>query len=485
MSASKGTRGTSRAKKAARPAKPGAAKAKKSAATRSSTTAKSKKSSKKTTTEKAGAKKTATKKTSVKKAVTKKTKKPAAKNSSRKMPAKARPAKAKAVKKAAPKKAAAKKPAKKTVKKVSKRAASAKKTPAKKQPPKKQTSKKPTPKNTTPKNTTKRSSQLPETKSTATAKRAATSEAKRSKPKSEAAKQAAVTKAAKLAAKSRRGAAPKKRRERKAKPPAKTMSAPEPTREVLVYEEMPDVRRAISATTRRAGARGHLQPNVTDGFGDESMAHEPLDATLIMNTLAVDVQPKIEDNYDYGVLDEFTESEFCPRSTRMVNTGCGGGEAAVYFAKRGFNCVGIDPDRADVGLARERAWLATVDIDFMVGDLFETPNLLPAASFGLAVDRGAFYQIENERERQRYLGNIQRLLFRGGVLLLSAGFFPIEDAGKTRKSRAKKGNSILLASEGGVVVHEMRAAGFSLLHRVLRPTNDSGELGELLLYLRK
>ncbi len=484
MSASKGTRGASRAKKTSRPAKTGAAKAKKSAATRSSTTAKSKKSSKKTTTKKAGAKKTATKKTSVKKAVTKKTKKPAAKKSSRKMPAKARPAKAKAVKKATPKKASSTKAAKKTVKKVAKRAAPAKKTPAKKTQAT-QSSKKQTPKKSTPKKPTKRSSPLPETKSTATAKRAATSEAKRPKPKSEAAKQAAVTKAAKLAAKSRRGAAPKKRRERKAKPPAKTMSAPEPTREVLVYEEMPDVRRAISATTRRAGARGHLQPNVTDGFGDESMAHEPLDATLIMNTLAVDVQPKIEDNYDYGVLDEFTESEFCPRSTRMVNTGCGGGEAAVYFAKRGFNCVGIDPDRADVGLARERAWLATVDIDFMVGDLFETPNLLPAASFGLAVDRGAFYQIENERERQRYLGNIQRLLFRGGVLLLSAGFFPVEDAGKTRKSRAKKGNSILLASEGGVVVHEMRAAGFSLLHRVLRPTNDSGELGELLLYLRK
>jgi len=263
------------------------------------------------------------------------------------------------------------------------------------------------------------------------------------------------------------------------------MSAPEPIREVLVFEDMPDVSRAVAATKRRAGARGHMQPNLSDTHGGESMENVPLDATLIMNPLAVDVQPKIEDSYDYTVLDEFAESEACPRPTRMVNTGCGGGEAAVYFAKLGFNCVGIDPDRADVGLARERAWLATVDIDFMVGDLFETPNLLPAESFGLAVDRGAFYQIEDERERQRYLGNIKRLLFKGGVLLLSAGFFPLEDEGKSRRSRAKKGNSILLAREGGVVVHEMRSAGFEMLKRVLRPTDDSGELGELLLYLRK
>jgi SAM-dependent methyltransferase len=284
---------------------------------------------------------------------------------------------------------------------------------------------------------------------------------------------------------SRKGAKPKKKREKKPKPPAKTMRAPEPVREVLVFDDMPDVRRALTAKQRREGSRGHLQPNLHDPADEGEEARQPLDATLIMNTLAVDVQPKIEDNYDYTILEEFHASSHCPRPTRMVNTGCGGGEAAVYFAKRGFSCVGIDPDRADVGLARERAWLAGVDIDFMVGDLFETPNLLPAESFGLAVDRGAFFQIEEERERQRYLGNIKRLLFKGGILLLSAGYFPFDDEASPRKVRGKKGGKILLAREGGVVVQEMRATGFELLKRVLRPTVDSGELGELILYLRK
>jgi SAM-dependent methyltransferase len=277
----------------------------------------------------------------------------------------------------------------------------------------------------------------------------------------------------------------KKKRDKKPKPPAKTMNAPEPVREVLVFGDLPDVRRALTAKRRRERSRGHLQPHVADTDEETGDDRQPLDATLIMNTLAVDVQPKIEDNYDYSVLDEFRDSPHCPRPTRMVNTGCGGGEAAVYFAKLGFNCVGIDPDRSDVGLARERAWLAGVDIDFMVGDLFETPNLLPAESFGLAVDRGAFFQIEDERERQRYLANIKRLMFKGGILLLSAGYFPFEDDAAPRKVRGRKGGKILLAREGGVVVHEMRSAGFDLLQRVLRPTTDSGELGELLLYLRK
>ena len=276
----------------------------------------------------------------------------------------------------------------------------------------------------------------------------------------------------------------KRRREKKAKPPAKTMHAPEPTREVLVFDEMPDVRRALTASRRRDSARGHLQPTMPDATQpeDEPGERAPLDAALIMNTLAVDVQPKIEDNYDYSVLDEFRESGHCPKPTRMVNTGCGGGEAAVYFAKLGFQCVGIDPDRSDVGLARERAWLAGVDIDFMVGDLFETPNLLPAESFGLAIDRGAFFQIEDERDRQRYLANIKRLLFKGGMLLLSTGYFPLDGDTKPRRG---KGGKILLANEGGVVVQEMRAAGFQMMKRILRTTADSGELGELLLYLRK
>ena len=381
-------------------------------------------------------------------------------------------------------------PKKKTAKKVAAKKAATKKVtkPATKQPAKKTTAKKAAParaeKKTTAAKTpaptaTTRSENLPETQPQPRVKTARRSKAAKT-VRAGSKKLPLVT----------TGAAPdparaKRRRDKKARPPAKTMSAPEPIREVLVFEEMPDVRRARSAIQRREGSRGHLQPNVADGSEGFDGPRQPLDATLIMNTLAVDVQPKIEDNYDYSVLEEFSESGFCPRATRMVNTGCGGGEAAVHFAKRGFSCVGIDPDRADVGLARERAWLAGVDIDFMVGDLFETPNLLPAESFGLSVDRGAFFQIEDERERQRYLSNVKRLLFKGGIMLLSAGYFPLEDEGAPRKVRSKPGANILLASEGGVVVQEMRAAGFALLKRVLRQTADSGELGELILYLQK
>ena len=50
-------------------------------------------------------------------------------------------------------------------------------------------------------------------------------------------------------------------------------------------------------------------------------------------------------------------------------------------------------------LARERAWLNNRDVDFMIGDVFEISALLPAESFGLAIDRHVFRGIVGERER--------------------------------------------------------------------------------------
>lgn len=272
---------------------------------------------------------------------------------------------------------------------------------------------------------------------------------------------------------------------KKPKPPAKTMQVPLPETAPLLTLTLPDVRRANSHKSRNAVSRGHLRPAPASKYKETGEEGGPVDASLIMSSLAVDAAPKIEDNYDYGVLDEFKASKYCPAPTRVVNTGCGGGEAAVYFAKFGFKVVGIDSDRLAVGLARERAWLASTDVDFMVGDLFETPNLLPAESFGLAIDRGAFYRLEDDRDRQRYLANIKRLLFQGGVMLLSAGFFPIDNSPGAKKAPPKGGTKLLLAREGGVVVNELRQAGFELLHRILRKTGDSGDYGELLLYLKK
>jgi SAM-dependent methyltransferase len=194
-----------------------------------------------------------------------------------------------------------------------------------------------------------------------------------------------------------------------------------------------------------------------------------------------------EDDYDYGYLRDFLALGYAPRDCRAVVFGCGKGEEAVFFSERGYRVTGIDSDRNSIGLARERAWLNGRDIDFMIGDVFESAGLLPAESFGLASDRGVFRRIEGERERRRYLDLVRRLLLPGGVFLLPATEVGPDRKVKTRTKR-RKGQDDLLVQEGGVVMGEILRAGLTIAGRRHYPVGDGAGAdakSDLLLYCRR
>jgi SAM-dependent methyltransferase len=191
-----------------------------------------------------------------------------------------------------------------------------------------------------------------------------------------------------------------------------------------------------------------------------------------------------EDDYDYGYLHGFLGLDYVPKDCRALVFGCGKGEEAVYFSERGYRVTGIDSDRNAIGLARERAWLNGRDIDFMIGDVFESANLLPAESFGLASDRGVFRKIEGERERRRYLDLVRRLLLPGGVFLLAA---TVVDTSRKVKGprRHRKGQDHLLVQEGGEVMGEVLRAGLTISGRRHYALGDKDGKAELLLYCRR
>ncbi len=189
-----------------------------------------------------------------------------------------------------------------------------------------------------------------------------------------------------------------------------------------------------------------------------------------------------EDDYNYSYLHDFLGLDYVPRDCRAVVFGCGKGEEAVYFSERAYRVTGIDCDRNSIGLARERAWLNGRDIDFMIGDVFESANLLPAESFGLASDRSVFRGIEGERERRRYLDLVRRLLLPGGVFLLTA---TVVDHSRKARKRRRRGKDDLFVQEGGEVMGEVLRSGLSISGR--RHYGVPGEEGraELMLYCRK
>jgi SAM-dependent methyltransferase len=186
-----------------------------------------------------------------------------------------------------------------------------------------------------------------------------------------------------------------------------------------------------------------------------------------------------EDDYEYSYLHDFLALDYVPRDCRAVVFGCGKGEEAVFFSERGYRVTGIDSDRNSIGLARERAWLNGREIDFMIGDVFESANLLPAESFGLASDRGVFRAVEGERERRRYLELVRRLLLPGGVFLLAATVVDLNRKAKVRRRR-RRGQDDLLVQEGGEVMGEVIRAGLTISGRkyyALDGRNGNGRSG--------
>ena len=231
-------------------------------------------------------------------------------------------------------------------------------------------------------------------------------------------------------------------------------------------------------------------PHPSEAVRSEEMAVATLDAALAglppHSRAPVDkMQPRFpEDDYDYTYLHDFLGLDGVPRDCRAVVFGCGKGEEAVFFSERGYRVTGIDSDRNSIGLARERAWLNARDIDFMIGDVFESANLLPAESFGLASDRGVFRAVQGERERRRYLDLVRRLLLPGGLFLVTATEVDRNRKAKTRRRR-RRGQDDLLVQEGGEVMGEILRAGLTISGRKHYALPGGDGKAELLLYCRR
>ena len=68
-------------------------------------------------------------------------------------------------------------------------------------------------------------------------------------------------------------------------------------------------------------------------------------------------------------------------SGRALDVGCGEGADAMWLAERGWSVTAIDISDVAVGRAREAGELNDVSVEWVCGDVLQTP--LPARSFEL------------------------------------------------------------------------------------------------------
>ena len=101
----------------------------------------------------------------------------------------------------------------------------------------------------------------------------------------------------------------------------------------------------------------------------------------------------------------------------VLDSGCGTGGTAIYFAAKGYQVTGIDFAEEAIGRARVKAVDRGVDVDFLVMDAMTLGTW--DKRFASVIDSGLFHIYAGE-EQQRYVKGLTHVLKPGGRLFLFA-----------------------------------------------------------------
>ncbi len=101
---------------------------------------------------------------------------------------------------------------------------------------------------------------------------------------------------------------------------------------------------------------------------------------------------------------------------RILDLCCGQGRHSVELARRGFKVTGFDLSEYLLGMARERAKVAGVEVEFVRGDMREIPW---DSEFDAVVNLfTSFGYLESDEEDESVIRSIRRSLRPGGQVLV-------------------------------------------------------------------
>lgn len=111
-----------------------------------------------------------------------------------------------------------------------------------------------------------------------------------------------------------------------------------------------------------------------------------------------------------------------------LDLGCGSGTSSLALARAGWSVTGVDFVPRAIRIARRKARLAGLRVDFRIGDVTRLPVSLLTSSFSLVLDIGCFHGL-SPSSKKTYLEQLPRLLAPGGTWLIYGFFKPAGSPG--------------------------------------------------------
>jgi SAM-dependent methyltransferase len=111
-----------------------------------------------------------------------------------------------------------------------------------------------------------------------------------------------------------------------------------------------------------------------------------------------------------------------------LDLGCGTGTSSLALVRAGWTVTGVDFARRAILIAKHKARLANLTVDFHVADVTRLPELLFTIPYDLVLDIGCFHSL-SPSGKAAYLNQLDRLLAPGGTWLLYGFFKPGERPG--------------------------------------------------------
>lgn len=161
------------------------------------------------------------------------------------------------------------------------------------------------------------------------------------------------------------------------------------------------------------------------------------------------------------------------KPSKVLDSACGEGTAAIYLAKEGFDVTGIDFSGKAIDYAHERAAKEGVEVNFMVMDALEIEKF--SNEFNFVFEWGLIHHLPPEQV-ESYIQKIAKVLAQDGMYMTNSFNIEAEAYGRKRQRVRKTSLGTELHYYFQQEMHDLFSKYFEILQEEIVALEGKGIL---------